>query len=176
MNDMKSNELSKKGFVNWQPFKQDILNLAPKECGVYVIRLTSGRLCGRLKGESDILYIGSTTSKSGLKHRLRGYFSSSKANSTTNTRINSFINKYDMEISWHTMGLVTASSYKHKKAVTLEADLLFQYSEEHDELPPFNQSEVKRAFLFPDTPNENGVVIPCVIHTKRIHTKNNVEG
>lgn len=80
---------------------------------------------GRLNGESDILYIGS--SKSSLRQRLRFYFNPGPSQHT-NIRINKMLNKYSIDVAVAT----------NSNPVELESKLLIEYYIDHDEQPPFN--------------------------------------
>jgi hypothetical protein len=135
---MNSTQLGRYGkFSFWYPFeKQTIQKEAPKDTGVYIIRTMGGRPFGRFQGESDILYIGSTTSKGGLKRRLQQYFSPGSIQ-WTNLRINEFAKKYPMEVAW-CCGVDEPKNFEH--------ELLRQYLEEHDELPPFNHANIRKLY------------------------------
>jgi len=91
--------------------------------------MAQGKYSGRLKGESDILYIGSTEGKHGLRGRLQQYLRPGRTQQT-NKRIYEMAKKYDMEIAWCLCG----------EASNLEHQLLRRYFEDHDELPPLNHA------------------------------------
>ena len=116
-------------FSTWVPF-EDALKYATDETGVYIIRMKDGMVFGRVKGESDIVYIGET--KSGFKRRFRGYL---KPNGTqwTNWRVNSFSKKHKLEVSF---APATASEL-------VEHMLLQTYQLAHEELPPLNRAEAR---------------------------------
>lgn len=122
-----------KDFGSWRPFESQIVREAPQVIGVYVLRQADGKLVCRLRGESDILYIGSTTSQGGLRQRLMQYFHPGPTQ-WTNQRLNSFLKKYAMEVAWCPCGEPT----------NLEHDLLRKYMIDHDELPPFNHADNRR--------------------------------
>lgn len=61
------------GFSKWFKLDKNIVKKAPSEKGVYVIRRATGKKFARLKGESDILYIGKSESAKGLKQRFSHY-------------------------------------------------------------------------------------------------------
>jgi hypothetical protein len=121
------------GFGSWRPFESRNVREAPQVIGVYVLRKADGKLVCRLRGESDILYIGSTTSKGGLRQRLVQYFHPGPTQ-WTNQRINSFLKKYAMEVAW----------CPTSEPINLEHDLLRKYLSDHDELPPFNHADTRR--------------------------------
>jgi hypothetical protein len=58
------------------------------------------KVIGRLSGGSDILYIGASENKEGLKRRLQQYFNPGPTQ-RTNRRIKELSAKYDMEVAWH---------------------------------------------------------------------------
>ena len=132
---MDSSELSLllKGISDWRPFTEYTIRQAPTQPGVYVIRMTGGQRFGRLRGESDILYIGSTEAKRGLRQRLRQYLHPGPTQ-WTNKRVNQLAKKYEMEVAW----------YPCDEAGNLEHQLLRRYLEQHDELPPLNHASRKK--------------------------------
>jgi hypothetical protein len=123
----------KKDFESWYSFNQQRGEEAPRKKGVYVIRQVTGKSFGRLQGQSDILYIGSTTSRGGLRQRLIQYFHPGPTQ-WTNRRINEFLKKYQMEVAWCPCN----------EPVNLEHRLLRQYLDDHNELPPFNHTGIRR--------------------------------
>lgn len=133
---MNSSHLVNIGFINWFPFNEKTIKNAPTQSGVYVIRIQKGQCFGRLCGKSDIIYIGKTKAKKGIKERLSYYFSSraksSKRRFITEKRIYQLSKKYHLEISW----------YPTKKPLDLEMRLLKKYVHDHDELPPLNRAQV----------------------------------
>ena len=94
---MDSSNLSKLGFSQWYPFNKQNLKNAPPETGVYVLRKCGGELFGRLNGQSDILYIGST--KKSLKSRLQQYIHPGPTQ-WTNQRIHKYTKENSVEASW----------------------------------------------------------------------------
>jgi hypothetical protein len=102
---------------------------APKQYGIYIFRMARSKFFGRLKGESDILYIGSAESKHGLRGRLRQYLHPGPTQ-WTNKRIREMAKKYAMEIGWCLC----------EEASNLELQLLHRYIDDHDELPPLNHA------------------------------------
>lgn len=117
-----------KGLSEWQPFTEKSIS-APKKHGIYILRMAQGKRIPRLQGKSDILYIGSTESKNGLKGRLQQYLRPG-SRQYTNKRIHELAKKYDMEIAWCPC----------EEASNLEHQLLRQYLKNHDELPPLNRA------------------------------------
>jgi len=130
---MNSNELELSNNVAWHPFNLEQVLEIPSGNGVYVMRLSGGRCFGRLKGNSDILYIGSSTCKGGLKQRISHYLHPGPTQ-WTNLRINSYLPKYQMEIAW----------FVCNEPINLENRLLRRYLDDHDELPPFNHADSRR--------------------------------
>ncbi len=131
--------------VSWLSFEKDIVSKASRENGVYILRLATGKLFGRLRGASDILYVGSSTCQGGLRQRLLHYFHPGPTQ-WTNLRINSYLNRYKMEIAW----LLT------NNPLNLEHKLLTQYEEDHDEQPPFNHADTRR---FQENRTETGSLV-----------------
>ena len=116
-------------FSDWYPLGEISLENVPAQPGVYVIRV-AGRKISRLRGKSDIMYIGSSTGKGGLKIRL-GFYLRPGIRQYTSQRINRMAKKYRMEISW----------CLYDKARILEHQLLERYEAQHDELPPLNRAK-----------------------------------
>jgi excinuclease UvrABC nuclease subunit len=142
----------RKEFDSWHSFESLNVQRAPSEIGVYIIRQEGGKLIGRLQGESDILYIGSTISKGGLRQRLMQYFHPGPTQ-WTNQRLNSFLEKYAMEITW--CACSNPTNFEH--------DLLRKYLNDHDELPPFNHADNRRPL---ETVGESTALIDKLTVTK----------
>ncbi len=107
----------------WFPLNRTTQSTAPLLPGIYVMRINES--FGRLRGSSDILYIGKTTSS--IRQRLAGYLNPGSTQ-RTNIRINNMLERYPIEIAW----------FLTDNPSQLETTLLEQYFEEHDEQPPFN--------------------------------------
>ncbi len=134
---MDSTQLNKivNGLSRWFHFDKRVLKQVPKQGGIYVIRLADAQIIGRLQGESDILYIGSSKSKGGLRQRISQYFHPGPTQ-FTNRRIRDLTERYPMEIAW----------FPCDEPVNIENNLLRQYISDHDELPPLNHADVKRLY------------------------------
>lgn len=145
-------DLIAKETVSWLPFKQKNVAEASRIDGVYIIRQAGGKPVGRLQGTSDILYIGSSTCKGGLRQRLSHYFHPGPTQ-WTNLRINSYLSKFDMEIAW----------FPTNQPLNLEHELLSRYLNDHDELPPFNHADTRR---FQNKTSEAGTVFDSLRVTK----------
>lgn len=107
---------------------------APKSPGVYILRMKNAEQFARIKGNTDILYIGST---SNLKSRFNGYNNPGKSQ-YTNLKVNNFVKnfKHEAEFMWKVEeGLESAKSSEH--------ELLRRYLNEHHELPPLNGQDVR---------------------------------
>ena len=129
----------KERFSEWHTLNEQCLKQVSTRPGIYVIRKHSGQF-GRLRGKSDILYIGSTETTGGLRTRLRRYLYPSR-HSTTDNRVHQFLKRYEMDIAWCAFEKPHQShklkSYKPRNA---EYRLLQLYVEQHYELPPLNHS------------------------------------
>jgi len=115
------------GFKNWIPFTNISLVDIPRKSGAYILRLN--RSFGRLVGESDILYIGSTFN---LNQRFIENYLGGRGGETTQRIHNYLIEKGYMdkvEVSW-----ILTKDYSR-----IEKKLREQYEEEHHELPPWNR-------------------------------------
>lgn len=104
----------------------------------------SAGMFGRLRGDSDVLYIGS--SESSLKQRLRFYLHPGPTQ-ITNIRINAMLDLYNVEVTW-----MTTDQPQIK-----ESELLQEYFYDHDELPPFNAQGARvTASMVPKKPKKMG--------------------
>jgi hypothetical protein len=109
--------------------KAELLRKVPSQFGVYVVRAT--KAVKRIRGESDIVYIGSACNQNGLRGRISQYFSPGPTQ-ITNKRILALIEESaDYEIGWRP---VAAKS----RVVELEQELLERYFTDHGERPPQN--------------------------------------
>jgi len=137
MKKMNSTHLSQfeRRFSEWYPFNRHGIKNAPEQPGVYVIRITQGRCFGRLKGKSDILYIGSCEAKKGLRQRLQQYLHPGPTQ-WTNRRVNQLAKEYQMEVAWCLCD----------EPRNFEHDLLIRYLKDHDELPPLNRAGIRRLY------------------------------
>lgn len=130
---MNSGDLSKAGFSNWLPFnrhaKRDLLPCVPKAYGVYAIRYDTPIL--RMRGSSDIVYIGSAANRAGLRARLSQYFSPGPSQSTNKRILALVAESSSYQVSWLQADTVS-------KAIGLEQELLDRYCQDHGELPPQN--------------------------------------
>jgi hypothetical protein len=124
--------------LEWHPFNKENVRGAPEQYGIYVFRIARGERFRRLKGESDIMYIGSAEGNRGVRGRLQQYLRPGPTQ-WTNKRINTMAKKYNMDIAWCLC----------EEASNLELQLLRRYLEDHDELPPLNHASrvLQRKFL-----------------------------
>jgi len=111
------------GPLIWHPLDKATQKTAPFYVGIYIMKHSEP--FGRLRGSSDILYIGSTISS--MRERLAGYLNPGPTQ-RTNIRINKMLQKYTIRIAWH----------ETDNPKQLESKLLVRYFNEHDEQPPFN--------------------------------------
>ena len=119
-------------FSEWMIFTKELIPDLPTGKGSFVFRKVGGEQVKRTKGESDILYIGSTVTESSLRNRLEYFFKPRKKSSTEN-RINSYLWKNQIELTY----------IIETKPGEIEQQLLKQYEKEHSELPPFNPKRKK---------------------------------
>jgi hypothetical protein len=119
-----------KGFSSWHLFNKKTAQEAPLQHGVYVIRMHHGKCFGRLRSESDIVYVGKSEAQSGIRERLISYFTKSGPTQWTDQRIHRLKEKYQWEIAW----------CQAQNPQDMERQLLKTYEEEHDELRPLNRA------------------------------------
>jgi hypothetical protein len=111
----------------WQ---SELLLRVPADPGVYVIRWQTPH--PRVRGASELVYIGSAINAQGLRMRLRQYFHPGHLQKT-NLRIQELVGvSTDYEVSF-------AVCPSAGSARPLEADLLARYEDDHGELPPQNR-------------------------------------
>jgi excinuclease UvrABC nuclease subunit len=131
---MKSFDLGKRGFGTWRAFtiraEGELLRQFPTSPGVYSMRFT--RADSRLRGESDIAYIGKGTNQNGLQGRIRQYFHPGWQQSTNLAMKARLLEGVALELAY----VVTHDA---GEAVDLESELLLAFEAEHGERPPFNK-------------------------------------
>ena len=133
---MRSSDL--KEFGPWHRWPKNALRNAPNTPGVYVFRIVDGRCFGRLKGESDIAYIGATVRGAGtLRKRLLHHQSAFADKSYQLARIQSHF--VSLEVAWK-------ECLDHQRALIEECTLLSHYQDEHIELPPANRQQSFKNF------------------------------
>jgi hypothetical protein len=120
---MTSNDLSE--YSDWEEWDSDAVRKAPNLSGVYVFRLAEG--FGRLRGRSDLVYVGCTTSTDGtIQRRLSDHWRAGRFRDVQKVG--------KLEVCWKK--LTTA-----EEASKEEAKLLRTYVSDHIELPPINRKE-----------------------------------
>lgn len=133
---MKSSDLS--DFGSWERFSKTTVDRARREPGVYVFRLAEGRTFPRLVGESDLVYIGSSTS---LQRRLRDHLRPREDERDIGYRLKRVEDQVSaLELAWKTFET-------YGDAETLEWELLEQYQRDHIEFPPLNRQESGKRIL-----------------------------
>jgi predicted GIY-YIG superfamily endonuclease len=115
----------------------DASSQAPKVAGVYILRMRDGLKFKRIVGETDIVYIGSS---SNLKRRIYQY-NHPGPTQYTNRRVNNFVNVlcHQLEFMWKTVG--------DDNQIITEHNLLRKYQNEHHEFPPLNGSDIRNLKL-----------------------------
>lgn len=100
----------------------------PIKAAVYA--LVYQKLFRRLKGNSDIIYIGSTFNRRGLRKRIRQFLHPGPTQ-TTSIRVNALIREIgSVAVYWR---LMNKRNVRKK-----EKSLLKKYYNDHRELPPLN--------------------------------------
>lgn len=131
---MKSSDLKDRGFGAWCTFvlevEHQLLGDLPTATGVYSMRFPTEQ--ARLRGTSDIAYIGKATNQKGLRGRVRQYFHPGWRQSTNLAMKARLVEGMLLEFAY----TVTAGV---GDAVSLESELLLAFEGEHGERPPFNK-------------------------------------
>jgi hypothetical protein len=95
----------------------------------------------RVRGASDIAYIGRATNRNGLRGRLRQYFHPGWRQSTNLAMKDRLLRLVELE--YGCVGKETA------EAIDLESRLLLAFEGEHGERPPFNKQAALAHLLRP---------------------------
>jgi hypothetical protein len=98
--------------------------------------MIGGQPLPRIKGQSDIVYIGSTKrGKRGIRQRLQQHLRVREGGVDTGYRLDRVVKEVGaLEIAWLTCPT-------HDDALWHEGELLSQYQSDHIELPPLNRQE-----------------------------------
>ena len=127
---MESRELD--GFSDWKHWCERTVGLAPKEPGVYVFRLAGAGRLPKLKGESDIVYVGWGES---LQKRLSDHLTLRDDERDLGFRLKRVLEvPRGLAVAWKTLT-------SPKEARKYEAEFLEIYVADHIELPPLNRQE-----------------------------------
>lgn len=123
-------------FAGWKKWCSSTVEDAPRTPGVYVFRLAGEQAFRRLKGESDLLYIGSTIKgKRTVRDRLKDHLSPGKLARNIGYRLRRVRQEVSpIEVSWKTFD-------SHAEAKNQERMLLASYEKDHIEFPPLNRQE-----------------------------------
>ena len=130
--------------VEWIPFKE-VLGKVTKDKGVYFIRMKGGVTFHRLRGDSDIVYIGKATNQNGFKGRFASYIHPGPTQHT-NQKINAFAKKYELEVGFLPNRIVGNNNIIISSEI-LESTYLEGYESQHDELPPLNSATIRKFLL-----------------------------
>lgn len=122
---------------DWHTWPDPAIKKAPNLPGVYVFRL-AGRPFGRLQGQSDVIYVGTTAKKgkSTVRSRLKQH-SGQQDRRHWLQRVPSQISP--LEVAW------IVCQERHE-ALLRESNLLREYMEDHIELPPGNRQQSAKTF------------------------------
>jgi hypothetical protein len=125
-------------FSTWLGWFQRRIRQVPLKPGVYIFRLIQGATLARLKGNSDIIYIGSTRKgRRTLRDRLKDHLSPRGVG----YRLKRVINEVgSVEVAWRVFDT-------HEGAQACERQLLKRFEKDHIELPPLNHQETGKTRL-----------------------------
>jgi len=120
------------GFGNWERWPAAI-DKAPGSPGVYVFRLAAAKAFPRIKGESDIVYIGTTEDGQGtVRRRLIDHRNCCSDERYWLHRIETEIGQ--LEIAWRSFA-------EHSDAQWIESNLLATYVQDHIDSTPGNRQQ-----------------------------------
>ena len=139
---MLSKDLKKFGFSAWTKIIEDygynrnlILKL-PKNKGTYVIR--ADKSISRIKGQSDIIYIGQGKIQSRIQQLLRSYlpinFRNYSNKHTAREAFERILNETELELEFSYVVVDT------EEVKEIESRLLKLYCKDHIEPPPCNNT------------------------------------
>lgn len=127
---MNSAEL--KNLTVWKRWNENVAGDAPPAPGIYVFRLADGKTIQRLKGNSDILYIGSSKK---LRERFKGHLKVIDVERNIAYRLQRVRQEIGgLQVAWELYDRVD-------KATVAERLFLTKYEKDHIEFPPLNRSE-----------------------------------
>ncbi|GEM_PF-6224127 len=112
--------------ANWRVFDEECPKQAPTTSGIYLMRLRKN--AGRLKGSSDVYYIGQSKN---LRGRLKAHWKGTNYKYATPI-VNKLYQANKVEVAWIETDL--------KSAKRAEVNCLAEYFADHLELPPGNAS------------------------------------
>jgi hypothetical protein len=137
---MNSNELV--DYPSWLGWFRKAVDHAPEKPGVYIFRLIRTPTLARLKGHSDIIYIGST--KKGertLRDRLKDHLRPRGDKRDLGYRLKRVTDEAgSVEVAWRVFD-------SHDSAQECERQLLKRFEKDHIELPPLNRQETGKTQL-----------------------------
>lgn len=168
---MNSTELSE--FGSWQGWCKSAVSKVPARPGVYALRLASPPLIGRLRGESDVIYIGHAgKGKGGLRGRLKQHLSPRSDVVDLGWRLPGVTEtRGPLEFAWK-----ESDSGMHAK--TEEGFWLCRYCQEHLEFPPLNDQGSGRLvrFLYSLVPEPSPAALSSAISITNAHSMAGAEG
>lgn len=129
-------------YSTWIDWFRKAVRRVPQKPGVYIFRLIRGATLARLKGNSDIIYIGSTKKgKRTLRDRLKDHLSPRGDKRDTGYRLKRVTNEVgSLEVAWRVFDC-------HDSAQACERQLLKRFEQDHIELPPLNRQETGKTQL-----------------------------
>lgn len=133
------NSCNLSGFSIWTVWSRTTVEGVPATHGVYVLRMAGQMAFGRLKGTSDIVYIGSSQN---MRRRLSSHLSARDDARDIGCRLGRVLRDVGpLELAWK----VQASQ---AGAMLDECKLLARYSSDHIEFPPLNRQETGKRFQY----------------------------
>jgi len=137
---MLSDDIKTYGFEDWLEIRtkythnRELILKLPRVKGVYVIR--AHKTIKRIKGESDIVYVGQGTIQSRIQVLLRSFlpinFRNYQSKHTARESFERIINELDLKLEF---SYIIAKNPKE-----IETQLLEAYCGEHIEPPPLNNT------------------------------------
>jgi hypothetical protein len=119
-------------FAGWRRWSRSAVLEVPPKSGIYAFRLAEGKTIHRLKGESDIIYIGCSAK---IRNRLKDHLKVMIVERNVAYRLQRVEQEIGrLEVSWE-------SYDSPDRAKVAERLLLAKYEADHIEFPPLNRLE-----------------------------------
>jgi hypothetical protein len=124
------------GFSTWNEWGSRVAIQVPAKPGVYIFRLAPSQRIRRLKGFSDLVYMGATKKgKRTLRDRLEDHLRPRVDMRDLGYQLERVIKEVGpLQVAWKPLD-------EHFDARWLERRLLTQYQDDHLEFPPLNRQE-----------------------------------
>jgi hypothetical protein len=137
MNSVSAEKLIGVDPIAWRSWGSLNAAVVPRSAGVYVLRMTGAEI-GRVKGMSDIIYIGKSRN---LRRRLGQHMRAHDDTRNIGYRISRIAKELaPLEVGWKCFA-------DQREASNWEIRLLERYADDHIEFPPLNRQQAGEGIL-----------------------------